>query len=74
MPGEPVNVLIAKARAPLPTGTQLPNGKMELLVATTITDEEMQWSMTNGRGALLQELYDAGVGQISHPGRPSVVR
>jgi hypothetical protein len=74
VPGGPVNVLIAKARAPLPTGTQLPNGTMELLVATTITDEEMQWSMTNGRGALLNKLCDAGVGQISTPGRPSAVR
>lgn len=73
VPGGPINVLIAKARAPLPTGTQLPNGKMELLVATTITDEEMRWSMTNGRSALLQKLHDAGVGQVSIPGRPSVI-
>ena len=73
-PGGPVNVLIAKAKAPLPTGAQLPGGKMELLVATTITDEEMQWAMNNGRGALLQKLQDAGVGQISTPGRSSIVR
>jgi hypothetical protein len=71
--GEPVNVLIGKAQAPLPTGTSLPNGKMELLVATTITDEEMRWSMQNGRGALAEKLRAAGVGQISRPGRPSVV-
>lgn len=73
-PGGPVNVLIAKARTPLPVGTQLPNGKMEVLVATTITDEEMQWSMTNGRAELLQKLYDAGVGQISILGRASVIQ
>ena len=69
-----INVLIAKVRPPLPIGTRLPNGAMELLVATTITQEEMRWSMTGGRGVLLQRLQDAGVGQISIPGRPSVVQ
>lgn len=72
--GAPVNVLIAKARPPLPTGTQLPNGKMELLVATMITDEEMRWSQKNGRGALAEKLRAGGVGQISRPGRASVAR
>jgi hypothetical protein len=72
-PGGPINVLIAKARAPLPVGTQLPNGRMELLVATTITDEEMRWSMKNSRGALLQKLQAAGIDQISILGRPGVV-
>jgi hypothetical protein len=71
--GGPVNVLISKAQAPLPIGTVLPAGKMDLLVAVTITDAEMQWSMQNGRGALLQKLREAGVGQISVLGRPSVV-
>ena len=34
---------IAKqGKHPLPPGTQLPNGKLELLVATVITDDEMQ--------------------------------
>jgi hypothetical protein len=40
-PGDQVNLLVARARAPLPTGTQLPNGRMDILVATVITDEEM---------------------------------
>jgi hypothetical protein len=66
-------VLISKAQAPLPIGTVLPAGKMDLLVAVTITDAEMQWSMQNGRGALLQKLREAGVGQVSVLGRPSVV-
>jgi hypothetical protein len=72
-PDKPINVLIAKARAPWPAGAQLPNGKMELLIATTITDEELQWSLENGREALLKKLEDAHVGQISLPGRESVV-
>jgi hypothetical protein len=71
-PGGPVNVLITKACAPLPERTELPNGTMDLLVATTITDEEMQWSMTSGRGALLKRLDEAGIGQISVPSRPSI--
>jgi hypothetical protein len=71
---EPINILISKALPPLPTGTQLPAGKMEILVATTITAEEMRWSMSNRRGALLERLKDAGVGQISQLGREGVAR
>jgi hypothetical protein len=67
-----VNVLFAKARPPLPTGTTLPNGAMTIIVATAITAEEMQWSMTNGRGALLDRLYTAGIGQVSIRERASV--
>lgn len=47
---------------------------MELLIATTITDDELQWSMQNSREALLKKLEDAHIGQISLPGRESVVR
>lgn len=72
-PSGPINVLIAKARAPLPTGTQLPAGRIDVLVATAITDEEMQWSMSNGRAALLRKLQDSGVGQVSILNRKSVV-
>ena len=71
---ESVNLLIAKARQPLPTGTDLPNGKMELLVATVITDEEMHWSMEHGRQALLDKLVAEGVGQFSVRNRDSVVK
>jgi hypothetical protein len=70
----PINVLISKALSPLPTGTQLPAGKMEILVATVITPEEMRWSRRNRRDALLQRLKDAGVGQVSKLKRESVVR
>jgi hypothetical protein len=70
---EPINILISKALSPLPTGIQLPAGKMEVLVATVITPDEMHWSMKNGRGALLQKLREAGVGQVSELGRESVV-
>lgn len=71
---ESVNLLIAKARKPLPTGSSLPNGTMELLIATVITDEEMHWSMEHGREALLDKLIAGGVGQFSVRGRPSVIK
>jgi hypothetical protein len=70
---ESVNVLIAKARPPLPAGTTLPNGQMTLLVATVITDDEMHWSMENGRELLLDKLQKAGVSQFSVRGRKSVL-
>ncbi|MBN6528058.1 suppressor of fused domain protein [Acinetobacter pittii] len=68
-----INVLITKAQKPLPLGTQLPNGKMEFLVAIVITDEEMKWSMKNGRNELASKLMEAGVGQLSDRNRPSVI-
>lgn len=71
---ESVNVLIAKAQHPLPTGINLPNGKMDLLIATVITDDEMQWSIENGREALLVKLIESGVGQISDRNRKSVLK
>lgn len=71
---ESVNVLIAKAKKPLPTGVTLPNGKMEFLIATVITDDEMQWSMEHGRDALLEKLIRSGVGQVSDRNRSSVLK
>jgi len=68
-----VNLLISKAQAPLPQGTRLPNGQMEILVATVITDDEMNWSLENGRDALLQKLQATDFGQISTRRRPSVL-
>jgi hypothetical protein len=68
-----VHLLIARARAPLPTGTVLPNGRMDILVATVITEAEMRWSMQHGREALLERLIAAGVGQFSRRDRPSVI-
>ena len=73
-PADIVNVLIARAQAPLPVGTQLPNGRMDILVATVITDDEMNWSMENGRDTLLAKLKAAGVGQVSDRKRASVLK
>lgn len=70
---ESINVLIEKARNPLPGSVQLPNGKMELLIATVITDDEMQWSLENGRNVLLAKLIESGVGQISDRNRKSIL-
>ncbi len=69
-----IDVLIAKAQAPLPTGTALPAGKMQVLVAIVITPQEMKWSQANGRGALLKKLQESEVGQVSVLNRPSVVQ
>lgn len=69
-----INVLIYKAQKPLPTGTSLPNGNMQILVATVITDQEMQWSIKHGRDALLKKLIDANVGQISDRNRSSILK
>ncbi|SFD21207.1 suppressor of fused domain protein [Collimonas sp. OK412] len=68
-----VNILISKAKAPLAATADLPNGALELLVATVITDDEMQWSMQNGRDALLNALSAAEIGQFSILNRNSVV-
>jgi hypothetical protein len=73
-PDQMVSVLITKALPPLPTGTDLPDGRMDVLVATTVTNQEMVWSQRNGRAALLGRLKEAGIGQISIPNRASVVQ
>jgi len=68
-----VNLLFAKAQAPLPTGVVLPNGRMDIIVVTVITTDEMNWSMENGRDALLAKLIASGAGQISDRARKSVL-
>lgn len=70
---EEIDLLIARAQPPLPIGATLPNGKMEILIATTITTDEMKWSMEHGRDALLKRLVEAGVGQISRKNRKSIL-
>ena len=70
----PVDVLIAEAQSPIPTKHVLPTGSMTILVMTAITDEEMQWSFTNGREALLQRLMKSRVGQVSERFRRSVIQ
>ncbi len=67
-----VNLLIAKAEPPLPALIELPNGKAEILIATTITDDEMKWSMNNSRPELLEALLKSGNGQMSDLERASV--
>lgn len=67
-----INILITRARAPLPSQATLPNGEMSLLVATTVTDDEMIWSKTHGRNALMDVLEKSGFGQYSRLDRPSV--
>lgn len=69
-----VNLLFAKAYRPVPSGIELPHGRMQLLIATVITDDEMQWSQTHGRDALLSKLMTAGIGQVSQRGRKSVLQ
>jgi Suppressor of fused protein (SUFU) len=66
-----IDVLIAKAHPPLPGAVQLPNGAMQVLVATPITADEMKWSFDHARPALLERLVRAGIGQFSEPGRAS---
>src|SRR5262249_2923436 len=71
---ETADFLVQPASAPFPAEARLPNGVMRLLIATRITREEMNFSMQHGRGALLDRLQKAGVGQISILDRASVVR
>jgi hypothetical protein len=66
--------LIEPARDPFPERTRLPNGTMQLLIATRITPDEMDFALDNGRPALLERLQGAGVGQVSVLDRPSVIR
>jgi hypothetical protein len=72
--GRSVNLLFAKALPPLLASIDLPNGRADILVATVIADEEMQWSMKNGRDSLLEALRKAGVGQVSVLSRHPVVQ
>lgn len=70
--GQYINVLISLANSPLPKTIDLSNGKAKILVATVITDDEMAWSMSNGRQALSKALNTANVGQISSLDRVSI--
>ena len=65
--------LIAPADPPLPGTLELPNGRMHLLVAMTVTHEELELSIAEGVGALRRLLDAEGVGQFSQLGRPSAV-
>ena len=66
--------LIERARSPWPDGFDLPNGRMDIYIATRITRDEMNFALKEGRPALFEKLARAGVGQVSHLQRPSVVK
>jgi hypothetical protein len=70
--GANADFLITAALDPLPPLAQLPNGTMQLFVATRITREEMTFGQEHGGPALLQRLIDGGVGQMSVLERESV--
>jgi hypothetical protein len=57
--------LIAPIEKFAPPSIALPNGSMELFVATLITRSQMQYGVEKGGPALLAELNRAGQGQIS---------
>lgn len=65
--GSSGDFLIAPIEQFAPTSVALPNGSMELLVATLITRPQMQYGMEKGGLALLAELNRTGHGQISRP-------
>ena len=71
--GNDADLLIQKAQAPLPASLHLPNGEIPLLVITTITKPELDWSLQYGRDALLQQLLASPVGQTSTLSRASVL-
>jgi len=71
--GNMVNVLIAPAKH-VSNGV-LPNGRMQFLIITIITEKEVGFTMEmeDGRRILLDLLYEKGDGQISCLDRQSVV-
>lgn len=64
---------IAPLRTLAPSTISLPNGAAKLLVGTTITREEMNFSFDAGRAALLERLLSSPTGQVSVLDRDSVV-
>ncbi|HXR77861.1 MAG TPA: hypothetical protein VN737_17910 [Bryobacteraceae bacterium] len=64
--GKSADFLIAPLQKFAPPSIALPNGAMELLVATLITRSQMQYGIEKGGPALLAELNQTGSGQISH--------
>lgn len=59
------NILIAVPQGPWPKSGVLPNGTVRFLVMTVITKEEMKFAMKKGRPALLRQLHEMDVGQVS---------
>lgn len=67
-----INLFIHKAQAPWPEAFDLPNGRIPLLIITVIREDEMNWSLQNGRAALLAQLMVSPYKQISHLQRNSI--
>jgi len=68
-----INVLFQKAQNPFPCKLSLPTGQPSLIIATSITDDEMLWSRNYGRDKLFEKLGTSGVGQISDINRASIL-
>jgi hypothetical protein len=71
--GRHADFLIAPALPPLPPYVELPNGTMEVLVATRITRDEMELALVKGQSPLHEILADAGVAQVSRLDRASIL-
>jgi hypothetical protein len=69
------NFLVQPACSPILARVNLPNGLMNVLTATWITQDEAEFSMASedGRWELLNRLLAAGVGPISILDRPSIL-
>jgi len=63
--GRVSDFLFAPLQQFAPAKTELPNGSMEFLVATTITREEMSFALAHGRKALIDRIKSRPSGQIS---------
>jgi hypothetical protein len=68
--------LVQPACSPVLARIPLPNGLMHLLIATWITEDEMEFAKTtdDGRFVLLNRLVEAGVGPVSRLDRPSILK
>lgn len=66
--------LVQPACSPVLARVPLPNGLLHLLIATWITDDELEFAKTtdDGRFILLNRLVDAGIGPVSRLDRPSI--
>jgi len=67
-----VNMLFQKALSPFPSKIELGGKTARIIIATAISDDEMEWSKSNGRDNLLTELSKSKVHQISHLKRESI--
>ncbi len=67
--------LVQLACAPIAGRVKLPNGLMHVLIATRITDDELEFAKGNedGRWELWTKLLDGGVGPVSRLDRSSVL-